>query len=102
MKKVEAIIQRARLDAVLERLSLIGLNELYVSEARGFGRTHGHSMTHRGSAYEVVFVPKFRIEWYGDDDEADSVVRAIERAARSGQMGDGRIFVSTLSAALEI
>jgi nitrogen regulatory protein PII len=102
VKKVEAIIQPLRLDAVLERLLLIGVSELYISDVRGFGRTHGQPLVHRGSPYEVRFVPKLRIEWYGEDDEADSVTRAMEHAARTGQLGDGRIFVSTLDHALEL
>ncbi|HMJ14244.1 MAG TPA: P-II family nitrogen regulator, partial [Polyangiaceae bacterium] len=96
MKKVEAIIQVARAEAVLERLAMIGVHALYMDEVRGFGRTRGKSLIHKGSPYEVEFVPKVHLVWYGDEDDADSVVRAIEHAAKSGQLGDGRIFVSEL------
>ncbi len=96
MKKVEAVIQVTRLDAVLERLSMIGAGELYVSEVQGFGRTKGQKLIHKGSPYEVQFVPKLRVEWFGEDERCDAVVRAIEHSARTGQLGDGRIFVSEI------
>lgn len=102
MKKVQAIIQPARLDAVLERLSMIGAHGLYVSEVQGFGRTRGQRLIHKGSPYEIAFIPKLCVEWYGDDDDADAILRAIEHAARTGQLGDGRIFVSDIDGELEI
>jgi nitrogen regulatory protein PII len=102
VRKVDAIFRQARLDAVLERLLLIGADELFVSDVRGFGRQGGHDLVSKGSAYAVEFVPKVRLEWYGDDDDADAIVRAIERAARMGALGDGRIFVSELDGTAEI
>jgi nitrogen regulatory protein PII len=102
MKKVEAIIQVVRLDAVLERLALIGARDLYVSEVQGFGRTRGQKLIHKGSPYQVEFVPKARVEWYGDDDDADAVSRAIEHAARTGELGDGRIFVTDIDGELTV
>jgi nitrogen regulatory protein P-II 1 len=101
VKKVAAIIQPTRMDAVLERLSMIGARNVYVSDVQGFGRTRGQRLIHKGSPYEVAFVPKLCVEWYGDDHDADAVLRAIEHAARSGQLGDGRIFVSEIDGELE-
>jgi len=95
--KVEAIVQVARLEPILQRLELIGIDDLVVSEVRGFGRQHGHGLLFRGSPYSVEFVPKVRIEWYGDDREADAVWRAIAHSARTGNIGDGRIFLSEVA-----
>ncbi len=102
MKKVEAIIRIARAEAAIERLSLIGVTEVYLDEVRGFGRTRGHQLIHKGSPYEVEFVPKARLVWYGDEHDADNVVRAIEHAARSGELGDGWIFVSDVEGEVEL
>ena len=102
MKKVEAIIQIARAEAVIERLGMIGEHAVYLDEVRGFGRTRGHQLIHKGSPYEVEFVPKARLIWYGDEHDADAVVRAIQHAARTGELGDGWIFVSELDGELEL
>lgn len=102
MKKVEAIIRIARAEAVIERLSLIGVRSVYLDEVRGFGRTRGHQLIHKGSPYDVEFVPKARLVWYGDDHDAEAVVRAIEHVARSGELGDGWIFVSDVDGAIDL
>jgi nitrogen regulatory protein P-II 1 len=102
LKKVQAIIQPTRAEAVLERLSMIGARGVYVSEVQGFGRTRGQRLVHKGSPYEVAFVPKLCVEWYGEDDDADAVLRAIEHTAKSGHLGDGRIFVSDIDGELEL
>jgi nitrogen regulatory protein P-II 1 len=102
VKKVEAIIRIASAEAVIERLGLIGVSGVYLDEVRGFGRTRGHRLIHKGSPYEVEFVPKARLVWYGDEHDADAVVRAIEHAARSGELGDGWIFVSEIDGEVEL
>jgi nitrogen regulatory protein PII len=96
MQKIYAVIQPSRLDAVIERLLLVGIDDITVSEVRGFGRTRGHGLIYKGSAYEVSFVPKLAIEWVGPDEDAEKVARAIEVAARTGTLGDGLIFVNQL------
>jgi nitrogen regulatory protein PII len=101
VKKIAAVIQPARLEAVLERLSMIGKHTVYVSDVQGFGRTRGQRLIHKGSPYEIAFIPKLCVEWYGEDDDADAILRAIEHAARTGQLGDGRIFLSEIEGELE-
>lgn len=102
MMKLQAIIRPDRLEEVVERLALIGVNEVVVSEVRGFGRTGGRALIYQGSAYEVSFVGKIMLEWYGDDDDVDAVVRAIERTARTGHLGDGRIFVAPVDYVVDV
>lgn len=93
MKKVQAIIREQRLDPVIERLILIGIRGLTIGTVQGAGRSGGRREVFRGSAYHVVFVRKILLEWYGPDEEADAVVRAITTAAATGKIGDGKIFV---------
>jgi nitrogen regulatory protein P-II 1 len=102
MKKVQAIIREERLDSVIERLVLIGVQGLTLSTVLGAGRSGGRREVFRGSAYRVVFVPKILLEWYGPDREADSVVRAITTAAGTGKIGDGKIFVQSVVEAVRI
>jgi nitrogen regulatory protein P-II 1 len=102
MVKLQAIIRPDRLDGVVERLGLIGVDEVVVSEVRGFGRTGGRALIYQGSAYEVAFVGKVMIEWYGEDDDVDAVIRAIEKVAHTGNLGDGRIFVSTVDYVVDV
>jgi len=102
VKKVQATVRGGRLDAVVERLHLIGVRGLTVFEVRGFGRSGGHDAVFRGASYRVEFRPKFVIEWVGDDDEVDAVVRAIVRSGATGNIGDGKIFVSPVDEAVRI
>src|ERR1700750_3272662 len=102
MKKVEAIIKPFKLDEVKEALSSIGVQGLTVSEVKGFGRQKGHTELYRGAEYVVDFLPKVKLEVVVDDGLAERVVEAIETAARTGRIGDGKIFVSTVDEALRI
>lgn len=93
MKKVEAIIKPFKLDEVKEALSAIGIQGLTVNEVKGFGRQKGHTELYRGAEYVVDFLPKVKLEIIVPDDKVASVVDAIEKAARTGRIGDGKIFV---------
>lgn len=102
MKKVEAIIKPFKLEDVKEVLAEVGIEGMTVSEVKGFGRTGGKQETYRGSAYVVDFVPKVKIEVVVPDDRVDDVVDAIERVAKSGRIGDGKIFVVPVEEAVRI
>ena len=102
MKKVEAIIKPFKLDEVKEALHEVGVSGITVTEARGFGRQKGHTELYRGAEYVVDFLPKVRLEMVLDDSQVDRVVVAIANAARTGRIGDGKIFVSTIDRALRI
>lgn len=102
MKKVEAIIQPHKLDDVTERLRLIGVVGMTISEVRGFGRTGGKTEVYRGSAYRVDFVPKVRLQIVVEDRFARQVVDAIAFSARTDRMGDGKIFVSPVEEVVRI
>jgi nitrogen regulatory protein P-II 1 len=102
MKKIEAIIKPFKLDEVKEALHEIGLQGLTVTEAKGFGRQKGHTELYRGAEYVVDFLPKVKIEVVCDDATAERAVEAIVDAARTGRIGDGKIFVSTLEEVVRI
>jgi nitrogen regulatory protein P-II 1 len=102
MKKVEAIIKPFKLDEVKEALHEIGVSGITVTEAKGFGRQKGHTELYRGAEYIVDFLPKVRLEVVVDDGQVDRVVEAIATAARTGRIGDGKIFVSTIERAVRI
>jgi nitrogen regulatory protein P-II 1 len=102
MKKVEAIIKPFKLDEVKEALHDIGVSGITVTEAKGFGRQKGHTELYRGAEYIVDFLPKVRLEVVVDDGQVDRVVEAIATAARTGRIGDGKIFVSTIDKAIRI
>src|SRR5438874_13794590 len=102
MKKVEAIIKPFKLDEVKESLSAIGVQGITVSEVKGFGRQKGHTELYRGAEYVVDFLPKVKLEVVVEDGLADRVVEAIAAAARTGRIGDGKIFVSSVEEALRI
>jgi nitrogen regulatory protein P-II 1 len=102
MKMVQAIIVPHKLDEVKEALAEVGITGMTVSEAKGFGRTGGRREVYRGSAYVVDFVPKVRIEIAAADDLVGTVIDTIERAARTGKIGDGKIFVHDLLEAVRI
>jgi len=102
MKKIEAIIKPFRLDDVKEALQEIGLRGLTVTEVKGFGRQKGHTELYRGAEYTVNFLPKVKVEVAVDDDLCEAAVEAIRRAAHTGRIGDGKIFVSDLGQAVRI
>ncbi len=102
MKKVEAIIKPFKLDEVKEALHEIGVSGITVTEAKGFGRQKGHTELYRGAEYIVDFLPKVRLEVVIDDAQVDRVVEAVANAARTGRIGDGKIFVSTIDKAVRI
>ncbi len=102
MKKVEAIIKPFKLDEVKEALHEIGVSGITVTEAKGFGRQKGHTELYRGAEYIVDFLPKVRLEVVVDDGQVDRVVEAIATAARTGRIGDGKIFVSSIERAIRI
>lgn len=102
MKKVEAIIKPFKLEDVKEVLAEVGIEGMTVTEVKGFGRTGGKQETYRGSAYVVDFVPKVKVEVVVPDDLVNSVVDAIERVAKSGRIGDGKIFVIPVEEAVRI
>ena len=95
MKMVTAIVKPFKLDEVREALSAIGVQGITVTEVKGFGRQKGHTELYRGAEYVVDFLPKVKIEAAVDDAIVDRVIEAIEAAARTGKIGDGKVFVST-------
>jgi len=102
VKKIEAVIKPFKLDEVKAALSQVGVQGLTVSEVRGFGRQKGHKEQYRGTEYTVDLVPKVKIEVVAADNAATTVVEAISRAARTGEIGDGKIFVSALESVVRI
>jgi nitrogen regulatory protein P-II 1 len=102
MTKVEAIIQTSRLDAVKDALHEIGVEGMTVIEARGHGRQKGHTEVYRGREYTVDLIPKLKIEMVLADEMAEKVVQAIIRSARTGKIGDGKIFLSRVDDAIRI
>jgi nitrogen regulatory protein P-II 1 len=102
VKKVEAIIKPFKLDEVKEALQEVGIQGLSVLEAKGFGRQKGHTELYRGAEYVVDFLPKVKIEVVVADDQLDAVVEAIIGAAKTGKIGDGKIFVSAVEQAIRI
>ncbi|MCV2368028.1 P-II family nitrogen regulator [Paucibacter sp. AS339] len=102
MKLITAIIKPFKLDEVREALSAIGVQGLTVTEVKGFGRQKGHTELYRGAEYVVDFLPKVKIEAAVDDAVVEQVIEAIEAAARTGKIGDGKIFVSPLDQVVRI
>jgi len=102
MKKIEAIIKPFRLDDVREALSAIGVTGMTVTEVKGFGRQKGHTELYRGAEYVVDFLPKVKIEVVVTEDRLDACVEAIIRGARTGKIGDGKIFVSAVERVVRI
>ncbi len=102
MKKIEAIIKPFKLDEVKDALHEIGLQGLTVIEAKGFGRQKGHTELYRGAEYVVDFLPKVKIEVVLDDDLVERAVEAIVQAARTGRIGDGKIFVTPVEEVVRI
>jgi nitrogen regulatory protein P-II 1 len=102
MKKIEAIIQPHKLDEVKDALIAIGVDGMTVSEVRGHGRQKGHTETYRGQEYKVDLLPKVKLELVVTDTRADEIVRALSTAARSGRVGDGKVFVTNVLDAIRI
>ena len=102
MKKVEAIIKPFKLDEVKEALQDVGLQGITVTEAKGFGRQKGHTELYRGAEYVVDFLPKVKVEVVIGDDLVDNAVEAIQKAAQTGRIGDGKIFISNVEEAIRI
>ncbi len=102
MKKIEAIIKPFKLEEVKDALNELGIDGMTVSEVKGFGRQKGHTEIYRGSEYTVDFLPKVKIEVVVQDAQADSAVDAVVKSARTGKIGDGKIFVSTIDHAVRI
>ena len=93
MKKIEAIIRPFKIDEVKEALIEEGIKGMTITEVRGYGRQKGHKETYRGAEYRIEFVPKIKIEIVCDDEKVDKIIDAIIKSAKTGQIGDGKIFV---------
>lgn len=102
MKKIEAVIRHYKLEEVKNALSQIGVQGMTVTEVRGFGRQRGHKETYRGAEYTVDFLPKVKLEVVVDDGDATKVIQTISTTARTGQIGDGKIFVTKLDDVIRI
>jgi nitrogen regulatory protein P-II 1 len=102
MKKIEAIIKPFKLDEVKEALQDVGIQGITVTEAKGFGRQKGHTELYRGAEYVVDFLPKVKIEIVVANDLVDKAVEAIKKAAYTGRIGDGKIFISSIEQAIRI
>ena len=102
MKKIEAIIKPVKLDEVKEALHEVGLSGITVIEAKGFGRQKGHTELYRGAEYVVDFLPKVKIEIILEDKLVERAVEAIQQAAKTGRIGDGKIFISNIEEAIRI
>jgi nitrogen regulatory protein PII len=102
MKKIDAIIKPFKLDEVREALSEIGVEGLTVTEVKGFGRQKGHTELYRGAEYVIDFLPKIKLEIVIPDNKLESVIETIKKSAHTGKIGDGKIFVSNIDAAIRI
>ncbi len=102
MKKIEAIIKPFKLEEVKDALSELGIEGMTVTEVKGFGRQKGHTEIYRGSEYTVDFLPKIKLEIVAPDERVESAVAAIIKGAKTGKIGDGKVFVSTIEDAIRI
>ena len=102
MKKIEAIIKPFKLEEVKDALNELGIDGMTVSEVKGFGRQKGHTEIYRGSEYTVDFLPKVKIEVVVQDTHAENAVEAVVKSARTGKIGDGKVFVSDIAEAIRI
>ena len=102
MKKIEAVIRPFRIDDVREALAEIGVKGMTLTEVKGYGRQKGHTEVYRGSEYQIDFLPKIKIEVVVSDHHADSVVETIMKAAKTGEVGDGKIFISHVEDAVRV
>ena len=102
MKKIEAVIKPFKLDDVREALSEVGVMGMTVTEVRGFGRQKGHTELYRGAEYVVDFIPKVKLEVVVNDDQVDACVDVVANAARTGKIGDGKIFITSVERVVRI
>ena len=102
MKKIEAIVKPFKLEEVKDALGEVGVEGMTITEVKGFGRQKGHTEIYRGSEYTVDFLPKVKIELVIPDNQADQAVAAIVKSARTGKIGDGKVFVSDIAEAVRI
>lgn len=102
MKKIEAIVKPFKLEEVKDAIAAVGVTGMTVTEVKGFGRQKGHTEIYRGSEYTVDFLPKLKLETVVEDEEAAAVVEAIVKAAKTGKIGDGKVFVSPIDEAVRI
>ena len=102
MKKIEAVIKPFKLDEVREALAEVGVEGMTVSEVKGFGRQKGHTEIYRGSEYTVDFLPKIKLEIVVPDETADKSIEALSKAANTGKIGDGKLFVTNIEEAIRI
>ncbi|MGD0339790.1 MAG: P-II family nitrogen regulator [Bacteroidota bacterium] len=102
MKKIEAIIRPFKIDDVREALSEIGVRGMTLTEVKGYGRQKGHTELYRGSEYQIDFLPKIKIEIVTSDNQVDKIVDTLIKAAKTGQVGDGKIFVSSIEDAIRV
>ena len=102
MKKIEAIIKPFKLEEVKDALGEVGIEGMTVSEVKGFGRQKGHTEIYRGSEYTMDFLPKVKIEVVVSDDRADNAITAVVHGAKTGKIGDGKIFVTSIEQAVRI
>ena len=102
MKKIEAIIKPFKVDDVKNALTKVGIQGMTISEVKGFGRQKGHTEIYRGAEYTIDFIPKAKIELIVTDDLAPQVIETIERAAKTGKIGDGKVFVSPVDEVVRI
>ena len=102
MKKIEAVIRPFKLDVVKEALGELGIQGMTVTEVRGFGRQRGHTETYRGAEYTVEFQPKVKVEIIVDDDRVEALIRHVAVAAKTGTIGDGKVFVSDVEDVIRI
>jgi nitrogen regulatory protein P-II 1 len=102
MKKIEAVIKPFKLEDVKDALAEMGITGMTVSEVKGYGRQKGHSELYRGAEYVVDFIPKIKMEMVVTDEQVDDVVEAVTNAARTGKIGDGKIFVSNIDKIIRI
>ena len=102
MKKIEAIVKPFKLDEVREALSEVGVTGLTVTEVKGFGRQKGHTELYRGAEYVVDFLPKVKLEIVVEDDMVERAVEAIVRTARTGRIGDGKIFITSVEDVIRV
>ena len=102
MKFIIAIIQPHRIDAVREALTEVGVEGLTVSEVRGYGRQRGHKEIYRGAEYTITYVPKLKLEIAVESEKAEEVIEAISRSARTGKIGDGKLFILELESVMRI
>lgn len=102
MKKIEAIVRPHRMDEVREALHEIGVKGMTITEVKGIGRQKGHTETYRGSEYEINFVPKIKIEIVVPDEQLQKVIATVIRTAKTGEVGDGKIFVQPIEDAIRV